>query len=544
MIAFMNGLLSKYSSETNGNLSSKTGIGSYQYSSNNKPHAVSSVDNTSGLIDTEIQSISYNLWGKVTEVNAVKGNDTYKYEITYGADHQRVLTVLWKNNQLVHLITYGRDYEERYLTTHIARYYYVSGTDGNAAVYVSDPDVEEKAYSIETDHLGSITALYDQYGTKCFSASYDVWGKRTVGIDNVGFDRGFTGHEHIDEIGLINMNGRMYEPNLGRFISVDPYVQEPANLQNYNRYSYCLNNPLKYTDPSGEFFTLLASILCPPLLPIGISMDIGWMSGAHKSNYYPDVSKFEGACKGALSGAFGGSLSIIGGGNIICNVLWGGAQGAITGVFDAALWGDNLGNAFWNGLIFGASFSLLTSQNLKNLIRGKGFYNNERVFENFRDGKYVIPDGVEWQQECLDYFGFEGTYDPQYEYFLRNDEPAITLPKTGDIYYNVYPFEGNYDRLYFIANHEAYHRLNVLSGKYDGKVITDIIRGEEEWNAYIHNYRNQGRYKKHGIDIVERINKYGQDALFYDYIISQFSVIWNGFEEKLWHKIFKIPRRI
>ena len=247
----------------NGNISSKTGIGSYQYSSNNKPHAVSSVDNTSGLIDTEIQSISYNLWGKVTEVNAVKGNDTYKYEITYGPDQQRILTVLWKNNQLVHLITYGRDYEERYLTTHIARYYYVSGTDGNAAVYVSDPGYQEKAYCIETDHLGSITALYDQYGTKCFSASYDVWGKRTVGIDNVGFDRGFTGHEHIDEIGLINMNGRMYEPNLGRFISVDPYVQEPANLQNYNRYSYCLNNPLKYTDPSGEFFlgTIIACVV-------------------------------------------------------------------------------------------------------------------------------------------------------------------------------------------------------------------------------------------------------------------------------------------
>ena len=150
-----------------------------------------------------------------------------------------------------------------YITTHIARYYYVNGTDGNAAVYVSDPGYQEKAYCIDTDHLGSITALYDQYGTKCFCASYDVWGKRTVGISNFDFDRGFTGHEHIDEIGLINMNGRIYEPNLGRFISVDPYVHEPANLQNYNRYSYCLNNPLKYTDPSGEFFlgTIIACVV-------------------------------------------------------------------------------------------------------------------------------------------------------------------------------------------------------------------------------------------------------------------------------------------
>ena len=285
----------------NGNISSKTGIGSYQYSSNNKPHAVSSVDNTSGLIDTEIQSISYNLWGKVTEVNAVKGNDTYKYEITYGPDQQRILTVLWKNNQLVHLITYGRDYEERYLTTHIARYYYVSGTDGNAAVYVSDIDVEEKAFCIDTDHLGSITALYDQYGTKCFSASYDVWGKRTVGISSFDFDRGFTGHEHIDEIDLINMNGRVYDPYLGRFLSPDAFVQAPENPQNYNRYSYCLNNPLKYTDPDGESWLLAAGITAFLMLttdegyeiqkaisPIAIHLDIHFGSNQLGLGY--DVS--------------------------------------------------------------------------------------------------------------------------------------------------------------------------------------------------------------------------------------------------------------
>ena len=65
------------------------------------------------------------------------------------------------------------------------------------------------------------------------------------------FDRGYTGHEHLDAFGLINMNGRVYDPYIGRFLSPDPLVQQPGNLQNYNRYSYVLNNPLKYTDPSG-----------------------------------------------------------------------------------------------------------------------------------------------------------------------------------------------------------------------------------------------------------------------------------------------------
>jgi RHS repeat-associated protein len=66
--------------------------------------------------------------------------------------------------------------------------------------------------------------------------------------------RGFTGHEHLDALGLINMNGRMYDPDLSMFLSPDPFIQAPDMTQNFNRYSYALNNPLMYTDPDGEFF--------------------------------------------------------------------------------------------------------------------------------------------------------------------------------------------------------------------------------------------------------------------------------------------------
>jgi RHS repeat-associated protein len=65
--------------------------------------------------------------------------------------------------------------------------------------------------------------------------------------------RGYTGHEHLAVFGLINMNARLYDPALGRFLSPDPYVQAPDFSQNFNRYSYCLNNPLRFTDPSGKF---------------------------------------------------------------------------------------------------------------------------------------------------------------------------------------------------------------------------------------------------------------------------------------------------
>ena len=70
----------------NGNIASKTGIGDYEYSSSSKPHAVVAVDNTAGIIPEHTQSVTYNAWGKVSEITSVIGGDTYQYTITYGPD--------------------------------------------------------------------------------------------------------------------------------------------------------------------------------------------------------------------------------------------------------------------------------------------------------------------------------------------------------------------------------------------------------------------------------------------------------------------------
>jgi RHS repeat-associated protein len=72
--------------------------------------------------------------------------------------------------------------------------------------------------------------------------------------------RGFTGHEHLDGVALIHMNGRVYDPMLGRFLSADPIVQFPKSTQGLNRYTYTNNNPLSYTDPSGFFFGKIKSL--------------------------------------------------------------------------------------------------------------------------------------------------------------------------------------------------------------------------------------------------------------------------------------------
>jgi RHS repeat-associated protein len=118
----------------------------------------------------------------------------------------------------------------------------------------------ETMYYIHNDYLGSITAITDEDGNLVESLSYDPWGRRRnaddwtdYNVTSTLFDRGYTGHEHLDQFGLINMNGRVYDPFLARFLSPDPFVQAPGYSQNYNRYSYAWNNPLKYTDPSGYY---------------------------------------------------------------------------------------------------------------------------------------------------------------------------------------------------------------------------------------------------------------------------------------------------
>jgi RHS repeat-associated protein len=127
-----------------------------------------------------------------------------------------------------------------------------SGTHINLAPYT--------VRYFHTDHLGSVTAITDETGLVVERLAYDAWGKRrftngTADVNDtvVGLttDRGYTEHEELDELGIIHMNGRIYDPYIGRFMSADPFIQAPYELQSHNRYAYVMNNPLLYTDPSG-----------------------------------------------------------------------------------------------------------------------------------------------------------------------------------------------------------------------------------------------------------------------------------------------------
>ena len=110
------------------------------------------------------------------------------------------------------------------------------------------------------DHLGSLAAITNEAGAVVERLAYDPWGKRRFSDGNKDDNdtltssvtkRGYTMHEHMDEMGVINMNGRVDDPAIGRFLTADPYIQAPFYLQSFNRYAYTWNNPLYGVDPTG-----------------------------------------------------------------------------------------------------------------------------------------------------------------------------------------------------------------------------------------------------------------------------------------------------
>jgi len=161
----------------------------------------------------------------------------------------------------------------------------------------------DKIYYSHKDHLGSIISITDNAGSPVFAASYDAWGKQTITNNTFKYHRGYTGHEHLPEFGLINMNGRMYDPIVGRFLSPDPFVQMPDFSQSYNRYSYCLNNPLIYTDPDGEWIILVAAL-------------IGAYLGGSGANSTFNPAKWDWSSGktwgGMIGGAFQGAFTVMG----------------------------------------------------------------------------------------------------------------------------------------------------------------------------------------------------------------------------------------
>ena len=264
----------------NGNITRIEDVGELSYDNSLKPYQVTSLALEEDVIPSRVQSVSYTCYSRPSIMT--EGGRSAAF--TYNGEGERVkMNVSDGTASVLSRYYIGNQYELDVTPTGTTERLYLGGDAYSApAVYIKDSSGAWTFCNIGRDYLGNITHIATANGTLIEENSYDPWGRlrnpETKEIYSLGTEpelmlgRGYTGHEHLTWFGIINMNARLYDPVLGRFLSPDPFVQMPDFTQNFNRYSYCLNNPLIFVDQSGEFvFTtmLIVGGICAAVFGAG-----------------------------------------------------------------------------------------------------------------------------------------------------------------------------------------------------------------------------------------------------------------------------------
>ncbi len=259
--------LTKYGSQTveydiKGNILKKSDAGTFLYEQASKPYAVTALAPASNSVPLRVQTVTYTSYMRPSSIV----ENGYTCAFTYSASGDRVKTYITHNGTPLQTRYYiGDIYEKETSGYSVKERLYLEGDYYSAPmVAVKEGSGAWQLYNILRDYQGSVMKITDAAGsTTVAEYSYDAWGRMrdpatqivyAIGSEPTLFlGRGYTGHEHLAMFGLINMNARLYDPVLGRFLAPDPYVQLIDFSQNFNRYGYCLNNPLRYVDKTGEF---------------------------------------------------------------------------------------------------------------------------------------------------------------------------------------------------------------------------------------------------------------------------------------------------
>ena len=337
---------------SNGNIQNKTDVSTSNYSySSTHPNAVEIIANSVGNISSQTQTTDYNAFNKISHIG--EPNNTADLYFTYGVDQQRKKMETYVNNNLIatKYYTAGFEREVNTGTGNIKEWNYIAGGDGLAAIYIND-NGNKTLHWVAKDHLGSIMGLYNESGVMEEEYSYDAWGRRRspaswayiTGNPSNLITRGYTEHEHLDKFVLINMNGRLYDPVLGRMFSPDNFVQNASSTQSLNRYSYANNNPLKFVDPDGNNPLVIAAF-------IGAIINVATQSSQGHIQSFGDFWAAAGI--GAGAGALGawagaGATSLMTSAGIPGGILGGAAAGGAGGFASGFALGAGNSLAFTN----------------------------------------------------------------------------------------------------------------------------------------------------------------------------------------------------
>ena len=247
-----------------GNIIYKSNTSKSQYTYNpNKPHQVVSIgsktfkyDEVGNMIKNDNKSITYTPFNKTSSIKTYDNNTVNYY---YNPNKKRYKKST-SNNTTYYL---DKDYEYSIynnLNTTTNKYFIYANNQVIAIYTKSKINTINKTSSnliyLYSNNLNSIDTITNDKGEVVQRYNYTPYGTKTSydknnNIITSSINRSYTGHENIDD-NLVNMNARIYDASIGRFLNADTIIPNAYSSQDFNRYTYVLNNPLKYTDPSGH----------------------------------------------------------------------------------------------------------------------------------------------------------------------------------------------------------------------------------------------------------------------------------------------------
>ncbi|MEI8296614.1 MAG: RHS repeat-associated core domain-containing protein [Pseudomonadota bacterium] len=384
-----------------GNITSKSDVGAYDYTtaqggctyqSYAQPHAVRNAGGGVYCYDANGNAISRGGGALVWTSYNLPSSITYGSNSTsfnYNSSHQR-----WKqdaNYAGTHEVTYyvGGLMEKVTTGAGPTEYRHLIPAGNGSAILTRRSNLTSSVYYTTSDHLGSGDLILSSTGTILAKESFTAFGARRgsnwQGIPSIAdystfsstTRRGFTGHEMLDSVSLIHMNGRVYDPTIGRFLSADPIIQTIQVSQALNAFSYVMNNPLALIDPTGyswlselfsgigHFFKKWGQLLLSVALTFiaGPFISALIMGAIYGGNFQSFVIGFAvGMIAGAIAGPMGGSFAKamgLGGSGFVATVLRGAIVGGLAGGISSVAMGGSFGQGFAAGALGGAAGAAL-----------------------------------------------------------------------------------------------------------------------------------------------------------------------------------------